>query len=77
MYTGGINNILLICIIVRENISFINRVNLKSKSSWEELYNYFYAALCNYSSKITKDKHASEDIVQNMFIKLWDSGIVF
>jgi RNA polymerase sigma-70 factor (ECF subfamily) len=62
---------------VRENISFINGVNLKSKSSWEELYSYFYAALCNYSSKITKDKHASEDIVQNMFIKLWDSRIVF
>ena len=62
---------------MRENISFINGVNLKSKSSWEELYSYFYAALCNYSSKITKDKHTSEDIVQSMFIRLWDSNVIF
>ncbi len=62
---------------MKDSGQLIIGVNAKSKSSWEELYSYFYAALCNYSCKITSDKDASEDIVQNMFIKLWDSSIIF
>ncbi len=62
---------------MRDSSTFICGVNSKSKESWQELYSYFYAALCNYSRKITNDPHASEDIVQGMLIKLWDSNIIF
>lgn len=57
--------------------TFVKGVNSKSKESWEEIYNYYYSALCNYSYKITSDKLASEDIVQSMLIKLWKRDIVF
>lgn len=62
---------------MKDNGQFIKGVNSKNRDSWEELYRYFYAALCNYSRKITSDKDASEDIVQSMFIKLWDSTVLF
>ena len=56
---------------------FVIGVNSKKRDSWKELYRYFYSALCNYSSKITNNRPVSEDIVQNMFIGLWDSEIIF
>lgn len=58
-------------------VHLINGINSKQKEAWKMLYSHFYAALCNYASKIIKDRNASEDIVQNIFIKLWDSSVNF
>lgn len=55
----------------------VEEVNSKNDLAWKELYKYYYAALCNFSFKITCDKVSTEDIVQDIFLKLWDSNLVF
>lgn len=32
----------------------------------------YYSALCNYAYTFTKDFHDSEDIVQELFLRIWD-----
>lgn len=62
-----------------ENIvnGFIIGINKKKKSAWEKLYNDFFVPLCNYSYKITLDNEVAQDIVQDIFIKLWESDKTF
>ncbi len=40
-------------------------------TSFNELFNLYYPRLCAYVYEITKNTTASEDIVQEVFIKLW------
>jgi RNA polymerase sigma-70 factor (ECF subfamily) len=43
-----------------------------NKSAFDQLFRLFYIRLRNYSIQITKDKSASEDIVQEIFFHLWN-----
>lgn len=38
----------------------------------EDLFHEFYSPLCNYATKIIGDDTVAEDIVQNLFIQLWE-----
>ncbi|MCW3805502.1 RNA polymerase sigma factor [Plebeiibacterium marinum] len=40
-------------------------------TSFNELFNLYYPRLCAYAYQITKNPTASEDIVQEVFIRLW------
>jgi len=42
-----------------------------------DVFNLFYASLCYYSLKITQDQAASEDIVEDSFIKIWERRDIF
>jgi len=41
--------------------------------TFEEIFRQFYSPLCNYATKIIRDDIASEDIVQHLFIQLWEN----
>lgn len=56
---------------------FLKGVNLKEPSAWKELYRYFYGALCSYASRIVSDDTVAEDIVQECFISIWKSELIF
>lgn len=38
----------------------------------ENIFNEFYSPLCNYATKIVNDAHLAEDIVQELFVQLWE-----
>lgn len=38
----------------------------------KEIFARFYKPLCNYANVILNDKHTAEDIVQSIFIQLWE-----
>ena len=38
----------------------------------KNIFDRFYSPLCNYANAFLSDKHASEDIVQSIFIQLWE-----
>ena len=45
---------------------------LASKSRFEALFRDHYAPLVGYAMRITKDKDLAEDLVQQVFVNLWE-----
>ncbi len=56
---------------------FISGINNRSAKAWESLYHHYYAALCSYVDHMIKDSHATEDLVQDVFIAIWRSERMF
>lgn len=42
-------------------------------TQYEQLFKQHYATLCNAAYQITNDKEQAEDIVQDVFIKIWEN----
>jgi len=49
--------------------------NLKNSNQgvFEMVFNYYYSGLVVYADQIVKDTAVSEDIVQSVFMKLWET----
>ena len=52
-------------------------VNRKDEKTWGDFYDRFYAALCVYVSKILPIPDAVEDLVQEVFISVWEGKRTF
>lgn len=46
--------------------------NVKRLSTYKKLFDTFYPSLCVFSSKYTNNLESSKDIVQEVFIKVWN-----
>lgn len=55
----------------------IDQINLKKSEGFRYLYNHYYSALCSFSSKIVKNRSEAEDLVQELFVKIWKEKINF
>jgi RNA polymerase sigma-70 factor (family 1) len=40
--------------------------------SFQQLFNTWYNTLCNYAYSFLKDRDTSEDIVQEVFVRIWE-----
>jgi len=49
----------------------IKHLKKGSKSAYSHLVNLYYKELCNYASNLAKDDFKSEDIVQNVIVRMW------
>jgi len=45
-----------------------------SKEAFKQIFLEYYNPLCNFANNITNDESLSEDIVQDVFLKLWESN---
>lgn len=52
-------------------------VNRKDKNAWRDFYDRYYAALCSYVAKIVSVPEAVEDLVQEVFISVWEGKRTF
>ena len=52
-------------------------VNQKDKEIWRDFYDRYYAALCSYVEKILFLTDAVEDLVQEVFISVWEVSVLF
>ncbi len=43
-------------------------------TQFEELFHLFYSPLCNYVRKVMGNDFLAEDLVQNLFIELWEKN---
>ena len=55
----------------------ISGINHKDKKAWNMVYSQFYAALCAYVAKMIPESEAVEDLVQDVFISIWEKGNTF
>ncbi len=50
----------------------ISRINKGDKSAIEYLYKSYYSYLCLYANKFIEDGAIAEEVVQEVFLKLWE-----
>lgn len=55
----------------------VAELNRKDEKIWSVFYDRFYAALCVYVAKILPVPDAVEDLVQDVFISVWESRRTF
>ena len=55
----------------------VSGINHKDKKAWNMVYSQFYAALCAYVAKMIPESEAVEDLVQDVFISIWEKGNTF
>ena len=51
--------------------------NSKDGRAWKELFDAFYEPLCNHCFRIVPERMTVEDIVQEVFISLWNGTLFF
>lgn len=51
--------------------------NTKDKVLYRRLYDTYYAALCHYASRLLRDVDSEEDIVQDVFLRFWETDTAF
>ncbi len=54
-------------------VKIIDQINLKKPEGYKFLYDNYYSSLCSFSSKILYNRSRAEDLVQDVFIRLWKS----
>lgn len=67
MHTIGI----LIALRIEDKILF-NEIKKGNKEVYESLFSDYYENLVHYAEKYIFDQHASEDLVQELFIFIWE-----
>jgi RNA polymerase sigma-70 factor (ECF subfamily) len=56
---------------VEKDFGFVEKLKNGDNNAYTLLMNDYYKNLCGYANLFTKDPSKSEDIVQNVFVKLW------
>jgi len=56
---------------------FITGINSRSKKSFEQLFSLFYKELVYFSGLLQNGGEEAEDVVQDVFIQLWESKYTF
>ncbi len=60
-----------------QNKQFLSGLHKKKKNSWKKLYELYYPSLCNYVSRLIKNEADAADIVQRVFIRMWEMDLSF
>lgn len=51
----------------------INSLRNGSTESFCLCYDIYFAALCSYANRLIRDPHTSEELVQDLFLELWQT----
>lgn len=55
-----------------QKIFSVEQLNTGDKQAFSEAFLIYYSALCYFSKKIVGDADSAEDIVEELFLKLWN-----
>ncbi len=55
----------------------LDGVNARNKAAFGQVFQLYYAGLCHFSERILKDEEAARDVVQEVFITMWEKYIHF
>lgn len=55
-----------------EDTTIVRQIKESNYRSFQILFEKYYGRLCAYAFEIVKNKEASKDVVQELFIKLWN-----
>ena len=49
----------------------INRLKHGDRQAFEQIFRSYYPAMCNFACRYLSDKNAAEEVVQDLFCKIW------
>jgi len=55
-----------------EGIDIVSLIKTGDKKAFEELFKKYYTPLCRFAISFTKDEMAAEEIVQEVFVTIWE-----
>jgi RNA polymerase sigma-70 factor (ECF subfamily) len=55
-----------------QDIELIQKIKTNNQPAFEVVFLRYYAALCQYAYTILGSKDAGEEVVQDIFVKLWE-----
>ena len=55
-----------------EDKDLFEKIKKGDENAFEILFHKYYGILCSFATKIIKDDVAAEEIVQDLFVKLWE-----
>lgn len=55
----------------------VDQINRKERAAYHELFREFYAPLVGYAGKYVLNEEVSEDLVQDVFVGLWEGDTLF
>ncbi len=58
--------------MVKSDRQIFNEIKKGNLATFENLFRKHYQALCNYAGKYVKDLDKAEEVVQELFFKLWE-----
>lgn len=58
-------------------LQFLEDINNKRERAWGVLYRNYYVPLCHYALKIVNDGSVSEDVVQEVLVRMWEIPLSF
>lgn len=54
----------------------LKKVNRKDEQAWRVFFRSYYDSLFHHALRIQEDEKEAEDVVQELFIALWNNGIM-
>ncbi len=56
-----------------KEISLLEKVKKGNQEAFKEIFNIYYSRLCLYVEKLVNRKDIAEEIVQTIFLKIWEN----
>ena len=56
----------------KENMLLLNQIAEGNEKAFESLFKTWYGPLCLFAARLLKDNDLAEEIVQNVFVKIWE-----
>jgi len=63
-------------VIEKSDIELFKEIKEGKMSSYDKLFMTYYQPLCRFSLSFVKDENAAEDLVQDLFVHLWNNRAV-
>ena len=58
--------------IADEGIDSFERIKNGDEHAFRNLFEFYYPSLCNYASHLLNDPDLAEEVVQGLFVKIWE-----
>ena len=55
-----------------KDLGTVERIRSGDKSAFKEVFDLYYNSLCQFAFNILSDRQKVEEIVQNVFIEIWN-----
>ncbi|OQB81467.1 MAG: ECF RNA polymerase sigma factor SigL [Bacteroidetes bacterium ADurb.Bin123] len=55
-----------------EDLTLFNRIRNGDRTAFKSLFDAFYAPMCHYASHFLNDDNQAEEVVQDLFVKIWE-----